>query len=268
LAGRLARDWQRAEYALRGLSYFARLRLRGGARPRVAGVMVGRNDDYMPDFTGRLYATLEWNLRHLLDEVVFVEWNPRAGRELLSPGLAKRLGSLRAYVVPHEIHRDVCRSPHLQLMEYHAKNVGIRRALTPWVVATNADAAFGLDTVYNLRRRPLPPDTAWIALRVDVDWREFQQQGFGLLDCLRYLRRYKAEEKILGTGEFLMASRRLWERARGYDEALVRHRFSCDLRGAARLLCSDSSKRRSARGPSTALPTPGCSSSPSTRSPR
>lgn len=236
LAGRLAPVWPRVEYALRGLSYFARLRLRGGARPRVTGVVVGRNDDYMPDFTGRLYATLEWNLRHLLDEVVFVEWNPPAERELLSPGLAKKFESLRAYVVPHEIHREVCGSPHFQLMEYHAKNVGIRRARSPWIIATNADAAFGLDTVYNLRRRSLTEDTICIALRVDVNWRESQQQKFGLFDCLRYRRRYKAENLFLGTGEFLMASRRLWERARGYDEALVKHRLACDLRGTAQLL--------------------------------
>lgn len=236
LKGRLAPFRQRAEYALRALRYFAGLRLRGGARPRVTGVVVGRNDDYMPDFIGRLYATVRWNLRHLLDEVIFVEWNPPPERELLSPGLAERFESLRAYVVPPEIHRRVCGNPHFQLMEYHAKNVGIRRARSPFVIATNADAAFGLDTVYALTRRPLPADTVWIALRVDVNWRESQQKKFGLFDCMRYRRRYKAENLFLGTGEFLMASRRLWERARGYDEALVKHRLACDLRGAAQLL--------------------------------
>ncbi len=32
-------------------------------------------------------------------------------------------------------------------MEYHAKNVGIRRAKSDWIIATNADVAIGLDTI-------------------------------------------------------------------------------------------------------------------------
>ena len=59
----------RTAYALRGANNYARLRLtRNGSRPRIAAVMVGRNDDYISDFRERLEATIAWNVNYLIDE--------------------------------------------------------------------------------------------------------------------------------------------------------------------------------------------------------
>jgi hypothetical protein len=75
----------RATFAAGGIANFLRRRTQhSSSRPAIAAVVVGRNDDYMSDFAARLYATLEWNIRYLVDEVVFVEWNPPGDRELLS----------------------------------------------------------------------------------------------------------------------------------------------------------------------------------------
>src|SRR6266853_4437772 len=94
----------RTAFAANGLTNFLRLRShRNGSRPAIAAVVVGRNDDYMSDFTERLYATLEWNIRYLVSEVVFVEWNPPPDRELLAVALTRRFDCLRAYVVPPEV---------------------------------------------------------------------------------------------------------------------------------------------------------------------
>jgi len=50
---------QRAEFAMRGMSNFAKLMVRqSNHRPRLAAVTVGRNDDYMADFRERLLATI------------------------------------------------------------------------------------------------------------------------------------------------------------------------------------------------------------------
>src|SRR5215831_5630841 len=139
---------QRVGFVSRGVRGYAGLRVRrNGSRPQIAAVVVGRNDDYMSDFAARLYATLEWNIRYLVSEVVFVEWNPPPDRELLAHELTKRFSCLRAYVVPPELHAAICENPHVPLLEYHAKNVGIRRAQSRWIMTTNADAAVGLDTV-------------------------------------------------------------------------------------------------------------------------
>lgn len=233
----------RAAYALKGAGNYARLRLQqNGDRPRIAAVTVGRNDDYMSDFRERLLATVAWNTKYLVSEFIFVEWNPPADRELLSIELTKKFDCVRAYVVPREIHEQICQNRNINLLEYHAKNVGIRRARASWIISTNADAAVSLDSVNRLLNTPLQDDVLWTAERFDIPWRENKQKEIGILGSLRYRRQSPYHE--LGTGEFCMASRTLWHRARGFDEQLVKHRIGCDLRGTAQLAALGGSIRR------------------------
>jgi hypothetical protein len=225
----------RTAFAAHSIANFLRLQFqRNGSRPSITAVVVGRNDDYMPDFAHRLRATIAWNIKYLVSEVIFVEWNPPADRELLSVDLAKRFHCLRAYVVSREIHETICENSSIPLLEFHAKNVGIRRANSEWVVATNADAAFGPDTVRKILETKLTDDVVWLAQRIDIHWREGRETGIGLIDLLRYRRRIPYHP--LGTGEFGFASKRLWEQAGGYDESLVRHRIGVDPRGVAQMI--------------------------------
>jgi hypothetical protein len=244
VAYRLGLWQQKATFALSGAAGAARLRLRsaGGERPQVAAVMVGRNDDYMTDFAERLRATIEWNTRYLVGEVIFVEWNPPADRDLLAYSLARQFKNLRAYVVPAETHAAICQNANVKLLEYHAKNVGIRRALSPWVLVTNADAALGLDTVNAILDADLNPAVAWTAERVDIPWNEQGQDRISLLESLRYRRAIPYHQ--LGTGEFIFAARELWHRTRGYDERMIRHRIGCDVRGTAQMLAHGATIRR------------------------
>jgi hypothetical protein len=240
---RLNQLQRRTAFAVSGARNYARLRVRkNGHRPQIAAVLVGRNDDYMSDFCERLYATIEWNLRYLVSEVVFVEWNPPADRELLAYALTKRFSCLRAYVVSAEIHQSVCENQNVKLLEYHAKNVGIRRATSPWIMSTNADAAVGLDTVNTLLTETLDPEVVWTAERVDIPWREDQQHEIGLFGSLRYKR--VIPYQILGTGEFCLASKEIWHNIRGYDELMVKHRIGCDVRGTAQMLSHGATIRK------------------------
>jgi hypothetical protein len=241
---RISEGQKRIAFALRAATSYARFQLeRNGARPEVAAVVVGRNDDYMSDFRERLFATVDWNIRYLVNEVIFVEWNPPADRELLGYELTRRFPSLRAYVVPPEIHAGLCENHNVKLLEYHAKNVGIRRAKSPFIMVTNADAAVGLDTVNNLMSAKLDAETAWTAERVDISWREDQQSEIGLLGSLRYRRVIPYNR--LGTGEFCLAARELWHNIRGYDELMVKHRIGCDVRGTAQMLAHGASLKKS-----------------------
>ena len=234
---------QRAGFAMRGVSNYAKLMVRSGnLRPRLAAVTVGRNDDYMADFRERLLATVAWNVKYLVSEFIFVEWNPPADRELLSLELTKKFDCLRAYVVPAEVHQRVCQNRNINLLEYHAKNVGIRRAQSPWILSTNADAAVGLDSINTLLNSELDKNVLWTAERWDIPWRENSQTDIGLLGSLRF-RRVNPYVK-LGTGEFCLASRELWHRARGFDEQMVKHRFGCDIRGTAQMVALGGSIRR------------------------
>ena len=240
---RLEQLIKRAAFAIDGATNFSHLSVNGhGSRPKVTAVVVGRNDDYMPDFAERLQATIGWNSRYLAQETIFVEWNPPPDRELLSPGLAKRFDSLRAYVVPPEIHLELCENSSVPLLEFHAKNVGIRRANSEWVVATNADAAFGPDAIRRIMETELSETQVWSAERIDIPWREGRATDLGLIDTLRYRR--KIPYHPLGTGEFAFASKRLWERAGGYDESLVRHRIGVDKRGVAQMIAHGAHSER------------------------
>src|SRR5713226_1543088 len=98
----------RTTFVVGGIANFVRRRMHSnGSRPSITAVVVGRNDDYMADFRERLHATIDWNMRYLIDEVIFVEWNPPPDRELLAHGLTKKFRGLRAYVVPPEIHQAI-----------------------------------------------------------------------------------------------------------------------------------------------------------------
>ena len=224
-----------ARFAGRALSNFIQFHWEAnGSRPSVSAVVVGRNDDYMADFAARLRATIRWNARYFVDEVVFIEWNPPTDRELLSVSLAKEFPFLRAYVVPPKIHTEICENLKIPLLEYHAKNVGIRRAKTDWILSTNADAAVGLDVVNTMLHSELSPWTVWNTQRADIPWREHRQRGMNLWASLRYRRLSPYE--LHGTGEFCFASREVWHECRGFDEAMVRHRIGCDMRGTAQMM--------------------------------
>src|SRR5882762_635687 len=106
---RLGQLQARTAFTAGAVADFLRLRINhNGARPSITAVVVGRNDDYMSDFKQRLQATIAWNAKYLVDEVVFVEWNPPAERELLSLSLTRRFDFLRAYVVTPAVHSLIC----------------------------------------------------------------------------------------------------------------------------------------------------------------
>jgi hypothetical protein len=233
----------RGAFASSGVANYLRLSVsRKGGRAPIAAVVVGRNDDYMSDFAERLQATLEWNIRYLVSEVVFIEWNPPGDRDLLSQELARKFKCLRAYVVPAEVHERICENANVKLLEYHAKNVGIRRAQSDWIMTTNADAAVGLDSVRNLLGADLDPEVVWTAERFDIPWHEDQQTRIGLFDSLRFRRPIPYND--LGTGEFCLAAKELWHRVRGYDERMLRHRIGCDRRGTAQMRAHGAQLRR------------------------
>jgi hypothetical protein len=231
---RCSESARRCAFAVHQALSFVRLRaVQDGRKPDVTAVVVGRNDDYMPDFYRRLQVTVEWNLQSFVQEVVFVEWNPPADRPLLSIQLTKEFPQVRAYVVHPGLHKGLCDNPNLSLLEYHAKNVGIRRAEGGWIVAMNADVAISPDMLSVFHGLQLSGDSVFTAQRVDIPWREGRTRHLALFDCLHYRRIIPYES--LGTGDFLLTSKELWHRVRGYDEALLTHRIGCDVRGAAQM---------------------------------
>ena len=202
-------------------------------KPEITIVVVGRNDNYQGDFRARLETTLSWNLRHIHGEAIYVEWNPVTGRPLDAEWLVKRLPNLRVYVVPAEIHERCCTNPDIPVMEYFAKNVGIRRARTPWICVMNADVALGLEITNRLHC--LRKEYLYGTNRVDFKWNGQELSNLMLVNRKFHLGTMKMSEKHNYIGDFLLAHKDVWHQARGYDESITDRRSSCDRHGLAQL---------------------------------
>jgi hypothetical protein len=205
-------------------------------KPTVAAVFAGRNDDYVADNEARIRAVIEWNSRVLCDEVIFVEWNPLPDRPLLSPMLTRDYPNLRCFVVPPEIHAKVCANAKIPVMEYFAKNVGIRRARSQYVSATNADILW--DQGVSRMSWLLAPHLVFRTRRIELRWDGSPPRQDYLRDPRNRVE-YRfgwRQDVAYGSGDFTLASRELWHRAGGYDETMKASRINCDGRGLLQLL--------------------------------
>lgn len=248
IKGKILSKYNNVTYAARGLFEYSRLIVKQRSLPldSVALVIVGRNDDYMPDFYARLRMTLTWNIKNLVSEPIFVEWNPPRDRDLLAFQLVKDFPSLKVFIVSNAIHKLICQNTNLKLMEYHAKNVGIKRAVSKWIIASNADIALSPRMLLSCKEfvalpYPSQQNMAVIAERVDIDWICGRNKEIELSDCIKFKK--IISQSAYGTGDFLMARRSLWHKIRGYDESLSKHRIGCDVRGTAQMIAHGAKTR-------------------------
>jgi hypothetical protein len=99
-----------------------------------------------------------------------VEWNPPADR----PPLIEALGWPRSawfepivVTVPAEVHRKFEHAEALPLFQMIAKNVGIRRAHSAFVLATNIDILFS-DELFAFFGQELEPNALYRVDRLDI----------------------------------------------------------------------------------------------------
>lgn len=145
--------------------------------PYISFVMTGRNDDYGEDFLHRAECSLN-SIIQLADqtetpvEILFLEWNPPADRPTLDHALTlsttSEYATCRFVRVPASIHQQERGSDEMPLLEYHAKNAGIRRAQGEFVLATNPDIVFNADIFELFSSRSLQPGRYYRIERYDV----------------------------------------------------------------------------------------------------
>ena len=128
--------------------------------PRYSFVATSRNDDHGGDILRRTQSWVtrlaEQCERHEVPcELVLVDWNPPKSRAPLSDVLAWPQGSewfsARVLVAPPKLHRELRYSGRLPMFQMIAKNVGIRRALGEFIIATNVDIIFSDEMFYWLK---------------------------------------------------------------------------------------------------------------------
>jgi hypothetical protein len=145
--------------------------------PYLSIVAASRNDHHAGNVLKRMRLFVsgliaQANRHHLPVELIIVEWNPPADQLLLQYVLPKPqegdLLALRYLIVPPAIHQRYKRSNELSLFQMIAKNVGIRRAKSEFVLCTNIDILFSDELFEILAAKNLCHDTFYRANRCDV----------------------------------------------------------------------------------------------------
>ena len=151
--------------------------MRNSTQPELSIVVTSRNDDHGGNLSHRMRIFVEGlaaltHKYHLNCELVIVEWNPpvdakRLADELVWP-ISRKTVFVRVIEVPPELHARLPNTGRMQLPQFEAKNVGIRRARGQYVLATNLDILFSEQLVAFLASGKLRPDCFYRVSRYDV----------------------------------------------------------------------------------------------------
>ncbi|MFN8396221.1 MAG: hypothetical protein U0176_16440 [Bacteroidia bacterium] len=145
--------------------------------PSYSIVVTSRNDSHGGNILKRMRLFVsglihQANAFQMPIELIFVEWNPPADRPPLHEVLPKPapgdLLTLRYITVPAALHQRYRRRVEIPLFQMIAKNVGIRRAKHPWILATNIDLIFSDPLCAIMARGDLDPGAYYRANRVDI----------------------------------------------------------------------------------------------------
>jgi len=146
--------------------------------PYISFIATSRNDNHGGSLTRRMQIFVQGLIAqckrfNLPAELILVEWNPPADRlplaqELKWPADTGPL-QVRIVTVPRELHLRYKHSDHLPLFQMIAKNVGIRRARAPYVLATNIDILFNDELIRFFAERRLAPGCMYRIDRFDAD---------------------------------------------------------------------------------------------------
>lgn len=204
----------------------------------ISVIVVGRNDNYGGEFSKRLQVTLDWNLGHLPNsELIYVEWNQIPDRISDCIWITNRFNSARCYVVPNEVHQQFCTNSKMPVMEYFAKNIGIRKARFDWILLINADCFIGNDVIRNINK--LDPDAVYGTHYTSIRWDGKPINGEHLTNKNLITVTFPVEKSLAAVvGNFILTHRKNWLRATGYDERLTSVRVGVDENGLLQLLHS------------------------------
>jgi len=220
------------------LKWNLKYKLSDSASEKIEGitlVVVGRNDNYGGDFSLRLKTTIDWNYNHLPNpELIYIEWNPIEDRPSDCDWIAERYPNSKCYIVPKEIHEMYCSNPKLPVMEYFAKNLGIKKASNDWVLLVNADVLLGLNTIKNIGH--LNKKYVYSAHYNNINWDNQPIEERHLKDKSKVLTYYSSNTKLGGlVGNMILAHKEMWFKAKGYDERLTDVRNGVDVNGLLQL---------------------------------
>lgn len=162
----------------------------GNAPLALSIVVCGRNDDYGETFALRMQTFLRYlaalDERHKrLFELIVVEWNPPQDRVPLAEAFDwSGLANARVITVPAAAHAAIANPSRMPLLEFWAKNVGVRRAKAPFVLSTNPDILLSPAFFDFVACGALDPQAFYRADRYDFEPEAaFSAPGASILDA-------------------------------------------------------------------------------------
>ncbi len=202
----------------------------------ISVIVVGRNDNYGGDFSKRLQITLDWNLSQLPNaELIYVEWNQIKERPSDCEWIVKKYSNAKCYIVPNKMHNLVCSNSKMPMMEYFAKNLGIRKATSDWILMANADVFIGNDVIKNIHK--LNSDTVYGTHYVSIKWDGKPIENYHQQNKKNIVTAFSATNDLGSVvGNFILTHKKNWLKATGYDETLTNVRAGVDCNGLNQLL--------------------------------
>ncbi len=192
-------------------------------RPYLSIVMTSRNDNHGGDLNERTQACIDSISNqierfNLSAEIVMVDWNPPKDKPLLREIIDHSRCPFRSIVVPEEFHRRYGQCDLFPIYQMIAKNVGIRRALGRFIVATNVDIFFSDEIIQEISKCNLRKNILYRVFRYD------SKPGLRTLkdvksNLIRINLSNKDELCTNACGDFQLMHRDNWNELRGYYEA-------------------------------------------------
>lgn len=144
---------------------------------KLSFVVTARNDDYGGNLTNRMNTFIKM-LAHFINkysipsELVIVDYNPLANKPPLSKELTLvkngKFLSYRFIEVPETFHKKCPGNDKMPMLEFLAKNIGIRRAHGEYVLAMNPDIILSEEFIAWISTAKLDTNTYYRVNRHDI----------------------------------------------------------------------------------------------------
>ena len=182
--------------------------------PKLSIVVTSRNDNHGGEMFKRMSIFMKGLLHQtkkfqLPVELIFVEWNPTPGKPLLNEVLPKPQAgdylTVRYLIVPEQIHARYKMGAEIPLFQMIAKNVGIRRAQSDFILCSNVDLLFSDALMQVLKTGGFDKRSYYRAGRCDVPnkmeagWEVPQMLGFCENNIIKHLGK---DSRYLYVGEW------------------------------------------------------------------
>lgn len=207
-------------------------------------VLVGRNDDYGRNLNERFSYCIN-SMTRSFDEIIYVDWNTEEGKQPLIEAIADNIiekNRIKYFVIsPERAKLFTQNNPISQaVVEVMARNIGLRRLKTEYLVSSNIDIIVPPQDKFNHikdRDNFYTTGLRTISLFVVRELGNFRDVNSYYPKLVELEKQYGQLPEvsvcpgdkfslISSPGDFQIAHRDVWYRIRGFEESLVGRKYA------------------------------------------